>query len=205
MDSISSIPSWFSEALVGAIFAVLGYGAKALIDHYARKKAQLESKRDNLGRLSCLLTESKTLFEAQNSTARRLLKSLSERFGETLKSGYEANFYHFYDQLTDEEKDLHKIIRGVTLNSLHRVNGDMKQWLESDVIFKNNSLDISNAVELAEKLKILETHLNLWLSKFDVWMDDEKHALVYMNDEQGHGTEFPTGIESIVDSVIASM
>lgn len=205
MENISSIPSWFSEALVAVIFGLLGFFGRLLIDHYARKKAQLETKRESLGRLSCLLTESKTLFEAQNSTARRLLKSISDRFSEPLKSGYEANFYHFYDKLSDEEKDLHKIIRGVTLNSLRRVNSDMKQWLESDVIFKNNSLDISNAVEFAEKLKILETHLNLWLSKFDVWMDDEKHALVYMNDEQGHGTEFPTGIESIVDSAIASM
>lgn len=36
-------------------------------------------------------------------------------------------------------------------------------------------------------------------------MEDEKHALVYMNDEHQHGTEFPIGIESVIDSAIASM
>ncbi len=205
MESISNIPSWFGEAVIGAIFAILGYGAKSLIDYSASKKAQIKTKRDSLKKLSCLLHESKTLFDAQNSTARRLLQNISERFSEPLRKGFEANFYYFYDKLTDDEKDLHKIIRGVTLNSLYRVNSEMKQWLECDLIFKNNSSAISNSCEISEKLKTLETHLNLWLSKFEVWMEDEKHALVYMNDEKGHGTEFPTGIEMVIDRAIASM
>ncbi|MDL1866710.1 hypothetical protein FBR06_05560 [Betaproteobacteria bacterium PRO4] len=200
-----SIPDWFGEALVGAIFAVIGYLVKSLIDYCVKKNAQKETKKENLKKLSGLLHESKTLFDAQNSMARRLLRRISERFGEQTKKGYEANFYYFYDQLADEEKDLHKIIRGVTLNSLCRVNKEMKQWLESDLIFKTNSSGLANSDEVSEKLKILEIHLNLWLSKFDMWMEDEKHALVYMNDEHQHGTEFPIGIESVIDSAIASM
>lgn len=200
-----SIPDWFGEALVGAIFAVIGYLVKSLIDYCVKKNAQKETKKENLKKLSGLLHESKTLFDAQNSMARRLLRRISERFGEQTKKGYEANFYYFYDQLADEEKDLHKIIRGVTLNSLCRVNKEMKQWLESDLIFKTNSSGLANSDEVSEKLKILEIHPNLWLSKFDMWMEDEKHALVYMNDEHQHGTEFPIGIESVIDSAIASM
>lgn len=200
-----SIPDWFGEALVGAIFAVIGYLVKSLIDYCVKKNAQKETKKENLKKLSGLLHESKTLFDAQNSMARRLLRRISERFGEQTKKGYEANFYYFYDQLADEEKDLHKIIRGVTSNSLCRVNKEMKQWLESDLIFKTNSSGLANSDEVSEKLKILEIHPNLWLSKFDMWMEDEKHALVYMNDEHQHGIEFPIGIESVIDSAIASM
>lgn len=155
-----SIPDWFGEALVGAIFAVIGYLVKSLIDYCVKKNAQKETKKENLKKLSGLLHESKTLFDAQNSMARRLLRRISERFGEQTKKGYEANFYYFYDQLADEEKDLHKIIRGVTLNSLCRVNKEMKQWLESDLIFKTNSSGLANSDEVSEKLKILGCVLN---------------------------------------------
>lgn len=200
-----NMPDWLGEALIGAIFASLGFLAKLLIDYFAKKRAQNDSKMENLKKLSSLLHESKTLFDAQNSMATRLKLRLTERFGDLPKKGFEANFHHFFDQLTDEEKDLHHIIRGITLNSLFRVNKEMKQWLEGDLIFKTNSSKLSSSEEVANYLKILELHLNLWLSKFDMWMKDEKHALVYMNDEHQHGTEFPIGIEDVVDRAIASM
>lgn len=77
-----SIPDWFDEALVGAVFAAIGYLAKSLIDYCVKKNAQKETKKENLIKLSSLLYESKTLFDAQNSTARRLLQRISDRFSE---------------------------------------------------------------------------------------------------------------------------
>lgn len=204
METLQSLPDWFGTALIGAIFAALGYFAKLFIDGWKEKHRQADEQKTNLQKISSLLQESKSLFRSQNELAKRLLHKIKEKQYGDLQKGYENNFYHFYDHLDKEEKDLHSIIRGITSSSMHRVNMDMKSWLEKDLIFRTNAGKLGNSQEVSKYLKDLEIHLNLWLSKFDVWMSDKKHALVYMGDESRHGKKFPIGIEGVIDQAIAS-
>jgi hypothetical protein len=45
----------------------------------------------------------------------------------------------------------------------------------------------------------------LWRDKYTVWMKNEKHCVVYLDDEERHGVSFPKGIEDLVDEALAKL
>jgi hypothetical protein len=56
---------------------------------------------------------------------------------------------------------------------------------------------------LSAKLNHLESHLYLWIAKYNVWIPgNKKHSLVYLADEAHHGKEFPFGIEGVLNTFL---
>jgi hypothetical protein len=164
---------------LGAILGVLGYLAKSVVDWWKKREREKTALKDTLTRLYGLLQESKSLFVTQNELARRLLKNLYDNHPEEDlgERGFERTFSRLYEKFSPEERDLHSIIRGITTNSLLRVNTDMSAWLKEDLLFKSGSVPVPNAKEVAEYLKRLNRHLNSWHDKYKVWItNDSRHA-----------------------------
>jgi len=208
MSWLSEVPEWFGTAVIGAILATLGYLSKSAIDWWKKRNLGKATLRKRLQELESLLLESKSLFKTQNELARRLIKMLQENHKGELpeKPGFERAFVDLHGKFTKEESDLHSIIRGITKNSLRRVNESMSKWLSEDLDFKTGKAPLKNAQELADYLVSLEHHLNLWHDKYKIWIpDNPEHALVYLADEEGHGVRFPIGIEDIVNDALVGL
>jgi hypothetical protein len=109
--------------------------------------------------------------------------------------------------MTDVERDTHSVIRGTTTNSINIVNQELEKWIQADREFKINSVKelrtIDFGSEFAKQLNQLELHLNLWRDKYNVWMNNEKHCVVYLDDEIEHGVGFPKGIEDMVNKALS--
>jgi hypothetical protein len=119
------------------------------------------------------------------------------------ESGYESIFSAAFPTLTDEECKLHTMIRGYTVNGLKPLNDAMVQWLQDDTEFKLARSRNRSLQALAKKLSALEPHLLMWLAKYAAWIPETpSHALVYLDDEEGHGVPFPKQIESTIEIVL---
>ena len=205
---LNEVPVWFGSAVIGAIFATLGYLSKSAIDWWKKRNEGKVTQHKRLQELESLLHESKSLFLTQNELVRRLFKMLQENHKGELpeQPGFERVFAHLQDKFTHEETELHSIIRGITTNSLRRVNQSMSKWLNEDLTFKTGKAPLKKPQELTEYLVKLEHHLNLWHDKYKVWIpDNPQHALVYLADEEKHGEGFPTGIENIVGDALGAL
>jgi hypothetical protein len=117
--------------------------------------------------------------------------------------GYEDLLSTMYDKFTPEEKELHSMIRGITVYALKPINEAVSEWLDSDVDFRVQKRARGQRGELAEKLNTLAGHLLLWRAKYEIWIPNcPAHALVYLADEKAHGLGFPTGVEKLINHVI---
>jgi len=205
MSLLSNVPEEYGTVVIGAVLACLGYLSKVAVDWWKKRKLNKSALHKRLLELDSLLSESESLFLTQNELARRLLKMLQENHKGELpeQPGYERAFTDLHDSFTQEEQELHSIIRGITMNSLQRVNQSMSKWLNKDFKFKTGKAPVKKPQELAEYLVKLEHHLNLWHDKYKVWIpNNPRHALVYMADEENHGKGFPKGIEKVVDDAL---
>ena len=199
-----------------AIFVSIGVPALVgLIGYYARsirasRVADREKRTEllaRLRRLSSLINSSLRVFLAQNKQRERLLKMLVARDSDEARKyvGYEAKFAGMFNTFTAEEKQLHGIIRAMTEVTVKPLNESVSEWLAQDTTFKYGLFSVSDPVQLSVYLSQLELHLLLWHAKFKYWMEDEKHALVYLADEAKHGLGFPDGIEKVVDAALAEL
>jgi hypothetical protein len=137
----------------------------------------------------------------QNEHAVRLLALLRQRKPQLdFSGGFESVFSEEFDTFTAEEKELHSVIRGITIHSLRPANSELGSWLRQDSYFKGQPAGHTLRGRLAAALGNLETHLLLWESKYQVWIsENQKHSLVYLADEKNHGTGFPSDIDSLVE------
>lgn len=199
------LPSWISEAIGTGVTALLGFLMKYGWDYCQERKELQRERIKKLESLKGLLEEGGNLFRMQNKLVRKLAKDMQQRLGLSSKetiNGYEAFFSEYYDQMTESERDTHHVIRGTTLNSINIVNQETLKWLKEDKEFKINSVKYIRDTfgdSLSKELNQLELHLNLWRDKYTVWMENEKHCVVYLNDEEQHGVGFPKGIELVID------
>ena len=201
--------SWIMDSIKTGAPALVGFLVKYLWDYYNSRKQLKQERIRKLEDLKSMLEESKNLFVMQNKLLRRLCDEVCERT--KCDATYNSNGYeHFltqnYDNMTDVEKDTHSVIRGTTMNSINIVNQELEKWIQADREFKINSVKdlrvISFGGQFAKQLNQLELHLNLWRDKYNVWMKNEKHCVVYLDDEERHGVGFPTGIEDMVDEAL---
>ena len=201
--------SWIMDSIKTGAPALVGFLVKYLWDYYNSRKQLKQERIRKLEDLKSMLEESKNLFVMQNKLLRRLCDEVCERT--KCDATYNSNGYeHFltqnYDNMTDVEKDTHSVIRGTTMNSINIVNQELEKWVQEDREFKINSVKdlrvISFGGQFAKQLNRLELHLNLWRDKYNVWMNNEKHCVVYLDDEERHGVGFPTGIEDMVDEAL---
>ena len=202
--------SWIMDYIKTGSPALVGFLVKYLWDYYNSRKQLKQERIRKLEELKAMLEESKNLFVMQNKLLRRLCNEVCDRI--KCDATYNANGYeHFlsqnYDNMTDVEKDTHSVIRGTTMNSINIVNQELEKWIQEDREFKINSVKelrtIDFGSEFAKQLNQLELHLNLWRDKYNVWMKNEKHCVVYLDDEIQHGVGFPKGIEDMVNKALS--
>lgn len=205
MPSIEQMPEWFGTAVLGAVIAAIGYVAKLLLEWISEILANGRTRRAQLARLLSLLRASKAAFEVQCENRDRLKEMISMRDHELAASttGYEQLFSQAFPGMTEEERELHTIIRAITTNTLMPLNKEVLSWLKDDTYFKAKTWGSGIQASVAGKLSGLEAHLYLWVAKYEVWIpENKKHALVYLADEKKHGVGFPTGIEKVVGDLL---
>src|SRR6266498_3242220 len=116
MDLFKSVPDWLGTAIVGAVFAAVGYGAKALLDWRERRWQERVGHEVRLHGFSVLLEQSCAFFAFQQTLVKRLMESLKKTQPEESAEGigYEAMMARCYDRFTDGERELHGLIRFYT-------------------------------------------------------------------------------------------
>jgi len=192
-------------AIVGAVIAALGYVGKLALDGVLDFRKAKRERRSDLVELRSLLRTARTSFIVQNQHAVRLLKML-DGDPETETGGYERIFATRYASFSAEQKELHGIIRGMTINALKPTNSQILNWIQRDTYFRGQQKGNRQIGSLPECLSNLHTHLLLWIAKYETWIpNNPEHALVYLRDEQEHGPGFPIGIDELVDRVLAEM
>jgi hypothetical protein len=202
--------SWIMDSIKTGAPALVGFLVKYLWDYYNSRKQLKQERIRKLEDLKSMLEESKNLFVMQNKLLRRLSNEVCERIkcdATYNTNGYENFLSQNYDNMTDVERDTHSVIRGTTTNSINIVNQELEKWIQADREFKINSVKelrtIDFGSEFAKQLNQLELHLNLWRDKYNVWMNNEKHCVVYLDDEIQHGVGFPKGIEDMVNKALS--
>jgi len=147
----------------------------------------------------------KAAYEVQCDNRDRLAESISKRDPELAGSaeGYERLFTAAFPSMTDGERELHAIIRTITVNTLRPLNESLLKRLREDTYFKARTWGSGPSFLVARRLADLEAHLLLWHAKYAIWIpDNPAHSLVYLADEEEHGVGFPAGIERDVEQLL---
>lgn len=208
MDTLTNAPQWLATAVFGVLVATLSYVAKQGEEWWRANRAAHAARIASLQDLAALLRTARSLYLVQNERAQRLLAVLrSSHPGELPdEAGYERAFASLYDRFTPEERELHGIIRSITVSALRPVNQEVSAWLKADRTFRTASTRIAHRQELARQLHQLEVHLSLWHAKYEYWIPDEpRHALVYLADEEDHGIGFPTRIDQTIQDALEEL
>jgi hypothetical protein len=202
---------WLALALpivLTAIIGAIGWFWKTTYD-WREQRRQLRAERiASLQQLSTLLDTSRRVFEIQAKQRNRLLELLNKNHPDKVdtSAGYDAVFEKLYDEFTPEEKELHGVIRAMTVNAMRKINLDISDWLKGDDSFKTRAVSLTKQDDLSGQLRKLELHLALWHAKYQYWIPENlKHALVYLGDEKEHGIKFPTEVEEVVDEAIQDL
>jgi hypothetical protein len=196
---LSSVPEWLGAAIVGAVFAMLGYFGRSGIDEWRRRRAERQREKSELLLLANLLSESRSIFDNQIYSARRLMTLLRQNHpadAHGLK-GYDETFYKLHDKMNDDERELQSLIRSMTMNSQRRVNERLRSWLDrnGELFIKDHPNDEVRD-KFASELRELTEHLNQWFDKYNFWMpDDKRRSVVFLWDEKQHGKGFPPELE----------
>ena len=199
-----AMTSWISEMIGTGLASIFGFFAKYGWDYFQAKKQVQKDRIKKLETLKGLLVESGNLFVMQNKLLRRLVSTMSDRLKiqNPDSIGYQSFICDHYEKMDEHERDMHSVIRGTTMNSMKIVNAEMLKWLKEDNEFKINSVKCIRdkfGEGVSDQLNQLELHLNLWHDKYAVWMESEKHCVVYLDDDEKHGVGFPTGIENVIN------
>ena len=191
--------------LFGGLVAALGYVGKLVVESVRQWRAERARSGARLLQLQALLSASRTAFLAQNDLAVRLAGQLEARFpGEgPARPGFEQLFAYFHERFTADEADLHRVIRGYTEHALRPLNEAQLHWLRDDAEYRVTQGKTGKRAELSLLLNRLDAHVMLWLAKYEAWLPDQpNHALVYLDDEDKHGSGFPRGVDEAVDAVL---
>src|SRR5262245_1078748 len=187
-------PTEVQVAVIGAAAAALGYVGKSVVEWGQAKRKEHASTIAQLQQLDSLLKAAHALYIIQQAQAKRLMADLRANHPQEYlgSKGYDKTMERCYDVMSKKERELHRIIRAYTEHSLRKVNQAMSDWCGADEVFKTGLAPSSRKRELADRLFALEIHLMLWHAKYESWIPNhDKHALVYLNDEEKHGLGFP--------------
>jgi hypothetical protein len=164
------IPEWLAAALVAAALATLGFVGKQILEFIVSIRTAAHMRRARLVTLLSLLTGTAAVFRVQTVLSRRLCHLMTNRDPTLGKiRGYEAIFAAAFPKITPEERELHSIIRGYTINGIKPLNESMIEWLKADTEFKLPRSRRGPRRELARLLSELEAHLLMWLAKYSAW------------------------------------
>lgn len=190
--------------ILGAIFAAIGYLVKTAVEEWRSIDAARSARLASLAELQSLLHATRVSFDIQQEHTHTILKSLKERRALAPGTqGYDESMAVAYQHFTPEERELHALIRGITMFAVRPINLAITGWLSRDTVFKGMSKQPGLAGELARKLADLGAHLALWQAKYEVWIPNHaERALVYMDDEKRHGLGFPEHLDELVNKAL---
>lgn len=162
------------------------------------KKAAAVGK---LKELSYLLKESEATYLTQSVQRNRLFGLLHRNHALPEYVGFNNLFYQLYDDMAKEEKELFLIVRGTTEGGIFRNNEKLQTWVENNPIYQFLPESTPFVAKLEEDLLQLKIHFNSWFPKYhNVFQNDKKESLVYLDDEYRQGVGFPkTLYQSVVD------
>jgi hypothetical protein len=199
---------WFGLTVLTALFAVVAYIAKSLQAWVQGILEARRRRRAELVRLQSLLRAAYVGFVIQRKHAAKLQKRIQGRITlapiQSLDQSLDEDqtlddiFATQYESLTANEKTLHTIIRAMTEHMLRPLNLSLLEWVRRDTYYGSQK-----GTRLAERLAWLEIHLLMWHAKYEVWIPGQpQHALVYLDDEDEHGIQFPRGLDDEVDKLV---
>jgi len=194
--------NWFWPAMLTAAIAAAGYIAKLLIDTIKNIRAEKRERRTHLLELYALLRAGNVAFNVQKENRTRLMELINVHHADLIKGkvGFEEIMEAAYNSFGDKEKELHTIIRAITVHTICSLNAAMLEWLKKDTYYKSHKHNNNNLSRLSQSLMALEAHLYLWNAKYAIWIPKHPaHALVYLADEQKHGVVFPKGIDILIE------
>lgn len=206
MDDLTGLPSWLGTAVIGAVIAVIGFFGKAAYEWVEEVQERKNLRRARLVELISMLKAEFATYQVQCFNRDRL-KTLILMRDEQLKadenSGYDSIFSLAYPNMTEEEKELHTLVRSYTINSIRPLNLAVVEWIKNDKYFKISRKKQGIHGEVSKMLAQLDAHLLMWDAKYKIWIPDSPdHALVYLDDEKKHGIPFPSGIEQKLESLL---
>lgn len=208
MSVLSEVPEWVGSGIFTLIGVVLGAALTIAYSEWQKSRTvrensrieqqksidaqtkERESKIGHLKHLDRLLDKAWSAFRQQLILRDRLYESLQRNHpqqvqGEDLSGvGFERLFVEMYPLFTEDDKELHKRIRGLT-EPLHEANQQLKAWLDDQ---ENQSL--RDDPELKGWLDQLDAHLTVWEGFYrgTIIPEDETRALVYASDLRGRST-----------------
>jgi hypothetical protein len=159
-----------------------------------------------LKELSHLLKESTATYLTQTGQRNRLFTTLHRNHVLPDYKGFNNLFYKLYDDMTKEEKDLFLIIRGTTERSIFQYNEKLQSWLENNSLYQFLPESTPLVAKPEEDLLQLKIHFNSWFPKYyNVFLNDRKESLVYLDDEYRLGIGFPKTLQQSVNDVIGEL
>ena len=185
---------WAAPALLAAFIAALGFIGKTAADLILRFRETASERRSRLIELYALIRAGDAAFKVQRDLRVRLANQLRQRLPETaqLPRGFDRLFSATYSNMNDEERQLHSLIRTMTIHTFRPLNESLLEWLRSDRYFRAIAPSHRRLGNLALFLAQLEAHLIIWAAKYEVWIPDHpEHAVVFLADEEKHGVRFP--------------
>ena len=201
----ANAPFWAAPALLAAVVAALGFVGKTITDLVLRLRADARDRKSRLTELYALLRAGDVAFAVQRELRKRLAEQLRQRLPETAKlpPGFDRLFAATFADMNDEERQLHLLIRTMTVHTFRPLNGSLLEWLRADRYFRAVSPSNRRLGNLALFLAQLEAHLVLWVAKYEAWIPEHpEHALVFLADEERHGVGFPKNGTAILASLL---
>jgi hypothetical protein len=165
---------------------------------------QRRQRRAALVQLNALLRATAVTFTVQQQNVGRLIDSIERRQAKTpsLAKGYEQFLSDAFESMNAEERELHNIIRAMTVHMMRPLNQAILKWINGDTYFKSYS-GWGDFGQLARNLAALELHLLMWNAKYEAWIPERpNHALVYLADESEHGIGFPNEIGIVLGRIL---
>lgn len=131
-------PSWAAPALLTAFIAALGYVGKMVTELVLQWRATARERRSRLADLYALLRAGDTAYGAQRKLLKRLAAQLRKRIpaAAAMALGFDRLFVETYTVMNEEEKQLHGLIRAMTVHTIHPLNQSLLEWLRADRYFR---------------------------------------------------------------------
>lgn len=200
---LTNLPDWFGAAVIGALLAALGYVGKQIAEGLLELRKRRNLRRARLVELLALIRAGDTAFRVQSEKCRELRARILERDPASSELSYDRLFAGAFPTLPPRDREQHDLIRAYTVHTFRPLNEALLAWLKADTDFRVWRDGTSPRSRLARYLADLEAHLLLWQAKYVAWIPDHpERALVFLGDEERHGTGFPKGGAEIVKGVL---
>jgi len=199
--NLLTVPEWLGAAVLGAVLAALGYVGKQIAEWVVKLRSDERGRRARLAELLALIRAGDAAWKVQCDDRDRLADLIEARQPgwSAATHGYDRVFALAYSTMTEQERELHDVVRAITVHTVQPLNEALLKWLQTDTEFRVAPTDRTPRGKLAQYLVSLEAHLLLWQAKYRIWIPEHpERALVYLDDEKRHGLGFPHGGTALV-------